>query len=200
MSQAMTRSAPGTAAERLTDPELARRIAAAAGEPAAAEEAELCRRYGRRLLAFGRRRLGSADRARDLAQDTLLLTLEKLRAGEVRELDRIGAFILGVARSLSRRHWSRDGRAESLDDVSAELIATSLAPRDPIARTRVAPCVEALPEKQRAVVLLSFYAEQSSGEVADSLGLTPNHVRVLRHRGVSRLRDCLGVAQEGGVA
>ena len=45
-------------------------------------EAELCRRYARRLVAFGRSRLGSEDAAHDLAQDTLLLTLEKLRAGE----------------------------------------------------------------------------------------------------------------------
>lgn len=200
MSQPMRRRAPAAAAVSPTDADLARRIAAAGEEPAEAEEAELCQRYGRRLLAFGRRRLGSADRARDLAQDTLLLTLEKLRSGEVREPERIGAFILGVARSLSRSHWSRDGRAQPLDTLSPELIATSPIPPDPIARARVAPCMEALPEKQRAVVLLSFYAEQTSGEVADSLGLTPNHVRVLRHRGVSRLRDCLGLGQEGDAA
>ena len=196
----MRQRAPAAFAARLTDADLARRIAAAAEEPAEAEEAELCQRYGRRLLAFGRRRLGSADRARDLAQDSLLLTLEKLRAGEVREPERIGAFILGVARSLSRTEWSREGRVQPLDDLSPALTATIPFPPDPIARARVAPCMEALPEKQRAVVLLSFYAEQSSGEVAHSLGLTPNHVRVLRHRGVSRLRDCLGIAPEGNAA
>lgn len=183
-----------------TDAELARRIAAADEDPAAAEEAELCRRYGARLLAFGRRRLGSAERAADLAQDTLLLTLEKLRSGAVRDPERIGAFILGVARSLCRDHWPRDSRARPLDEVARELVATTLPATDPIARSRVAPCVEALPDKQRAVVLLSFYAEQSSGEVADSLGLTPNHVRVLRHRGVAQLRDCLGVTLERGAA
>lgn len=196
----MTQSVPSTAPEDFSDAELARRIAAAGDAPASGEEAELCRRYGGRLRAFGRRRLGSAEQARDLAQDTLLLTLEKLRAGGVREPERIGAFILGVARSLSRDHWSHDARAAPLDDFAAGLVAASLTPADPIVRARVVPCVQALPEKQRAVVLLSFYAEQTSGEVADSLGLTANHVRVLRHRGVAQLRDCLGVAPERGAA
>ena len=101
--------------------------------PARDEEAELCRRYTRRLVAFGRRHLGSGDQGRDLAQDTLLLTIEKLCAGRVREPERIRAFI---------------------------------------------------------------YAEQSSSDIATSLGLSSENVRVIRHRSVARLRDCFGL--EGG--
>lgn len=180
----------------LSDAELARRIAAAGEAGVGVEEEELCRRYGRRLVFFGRRLLGSDDQARDLAQDTLLLALEKLRAGKVREPDRIGAFLLGVARNLAGSRRARESRVEPIDRVAADLVAASLAPPDPLAAARVAPCVEALPEKQRAVILLSFYAEQSSAEVAASLGLTTNHVRVVRHRGVARLRECLGLDVE----
>jgi len=174
----------------LTDAELARRIAA--GE-AREEEAELCRRFGRRLVYFGKRLLASEDRAHDLAQDALLLTLQKLRAGEVRQPERIGAFILGVARTMATRRWGEDKRIEPLDEAEGRMVSGSLTPPDPIARSKVVPCVEGLPEKHRAVIVLSFYGEQSSAEVADSLGLTRNHVRVLRHRGVAQLRDCLGV-------
>lgn len=182
----------------LDDAELARRIAAAGDQPASDEEAELCRRYGRRLVAFGRRRLGSDDRGRDLAQDTLLLTLEKLRAGRVREPEKIGAFILGVARTLAGVRRSREPRHEPIDPADRELVAASVGPPDPIARTRVAGCLEELAERQKAVVLLSFYAEQSSGAIAASLGLSRENVRVIRHRGVARLRDCLGL--EGSAA
>lgn len=206
MPESLERAASlgGGSPEELSDAELARRIAAAGDRLAEAEEAELCRRYGRRLVHFGRRRLGADDAARDLArdlaQDALLLTLEKLRAGEVREPERIGAFILGVARTLAGNAFSRSGgrerRGRPLEDVAAELVAPAVEPPDPIARERVAPCVEALPESQRAVVLLSFYAERSSAEVASSLGLSNGNVRVLRHRGVARLRDCLGVGDD----
>lgn len=188
----------------VTDAELARRIAAAVGRGAVAgaEEAELCRRFERRLVLFGRRRLGSDDAARDLAQEALLLSLRKLRAGEVREPERVGAFILGVARTVASRWRSREARSLPLAVPDGEPAAgvTVPEPVDPLARSRVAQCVEALPEPQRAVVLLSFYAERTSAEVASALGLTSGNVRVIRHRGVARLRDCLGLGGEEAVA
>ena len=183
-----------------SDGELARRIAAAGEVVAREAEAELCRRFARRLVYFGRRLLGSEDAARDLAQEALLVTLEKLRAGQVREPERIGAFILGVARTLASSRWTREARSAPLDEAAEGMVAECLAPPDPLARERVRPCVEALPDKHRAVILLSFYAEQSSAEVAASLGLTNNHVRVLRHRGVAQLRDCLGLELEEAAA
>ena len=189
----------------LDDAELARRIAAAGGGlaedgPAADEEAELCRRYARRLVAFGRRRLGSADAAHDLAQDALLLTLEKLRAGEVREPERIGAFILGVARTLAGRRRQREARLAPIDEAGRQLVVPALVtpaivPPDPIARERVSGCLDELPETQKAVILLTFYAEQPSRAIADSLGLSSQNVRVIRHRSVARLRDCLGLGE-----
>jgi RNA polymerase sigma-70 factor (ECF subfamily) len=191
-----TARAPETAEHPALDAaELARRIAAAGSRrPARDEEAELCRRYGRRLVAFGRRQLGSADAGRDLAQDALLLTIEKLRSRRVREPERIGAFVLGVARTLASGRRAREARLEPIEAADLEPVAASVAPPDPIARSRVTGCLEALPEKQRAVILLTFYAEQSSGDIAGSLGLSAENVRVIRHRSVARLRDCLGLA------
>jgi RNA polymerase sigma-70 factor (ECF subfamily) len=178
----------------LDDAELAHRIAAAGDSPDLDAEAELCRRFGRRLLAFGRRLLGSGDAARDLAQDALLLTLEKLRAGEVREPEKIGAFILGVARSLASRRRGKEARWTPIGDAGGSLVAPSVAPPDPIARARVSACLDELPETGKSVLLLTFYAEQASGAIASSLGLSPENVRVIRHRSVARLRDCLDLA------
>ena len=188
-------SEPGS----LSDSELARTIAACARGRVDASclardaEAELCRRYVRRLITFGRRRLGSLDEARDLAQSSLLLGLQKLRAGEVREPDKIGSFLFGVARSLSGTEVRKRARSETFDPAERELVAEAFELPDPLARDRVGGCLEKLPERQRTVLLMSFYAERTSDEIADSLGLSGGNVRVLRHRGVVRLRDCLDV-------
>lgn len=187
-------------ATTLDDAALARRIAGSREKPDAAAEAELCRRYGRRLYWFGLRHLGAEDAANDLAQDALALSLEKLRSGEVRDPERIGSFILGVARMLSRS-MDRDRRRYQPIDYSGipETAEHPVAP-DPLRRDQVARCLEALRDRQRAVIVLTYYADQETTAIASSLGLSPANVRVIRHRGIARLRACLGLDLEGTAA
>jgi RNA polymerase sigma factor (sigma-70 family) len=54
-------------------------------------------------------------------------------------------------------------------------------------------CLHALAERDRRVLVLTFYAEKSSPEIAAELGVTGTVVRVARHRALERLRDCVGV-------
>jgi len=175
----------------LADAELAGRIAAGGGL-AEAEEAELCRRYARRVFFFGLRHLGSEDRAQDLVQDVLVTTLGKLRSGAVREPERLGSFVLGVARMLSRSQRRRAARHEPIPE-GLEPAAGARSRTDPLARKHVARCLQELEERQRTVLVLTFYAEHSTEEIAASLGLSANHVRVIRHRGIARVRGCLGL-------
>ena len=48
-----------------------------------------------------------------------------------------------------------------------------------------------VPERERAVIVMSFYDEQPSDAVGTELGLTAGNVRVIRHRGIDRLRRCV---------
>jgi DNA-directed RNA polymerase specialized sigma24 family protein len=54
---------------------------------------------------------------------------------------------------------------------------------------RLAKCLEALPERERSVVLLTFVADKAAGEVGAELGLSAGNVRVIRHRALARLRS-----------
>ena len=47
-------------------------------------------------------------------QQVLLLTIEKLRSGAVRDTDMIGSFILGTSRMLAVNLKRRDRRREAL--------------------------------------------------------------------------------------
>jgi RNA polymerase sigma-70 factor (ECF subfamily) len=78
----MPETLPGL--EAASDEALARRIAGGHGGSTDAEEAELYRRFAPRVRLYGRRHLQNDAAAADLAQDVLLLTIERLRAGEVR--------------------------------------------------------------------------------------------------------------------
>ena len=62
---------------------------------------------------------------------------------------------------------------------------------------RLEMCLARLAERERMVVLLTFYAERTAGEVGKELGVKEGNVRVIRHRAVERLRTCM-TSREGG--
>jgi RNA polymerase sigma-70 factor (ECF subfamily) len=174
----------------LDDGAVARRVAGGGDTQA---EAELYRRLARRVRLYGLRHLRDAQAAADLVQQVLLTTLERLRAGEVREPDKIASFVLGMCRMtvLEIRRGSR--RREELLAVYGDMEEAYEAP-EPLAldRDRLAGCLEALAERERSVVLLTFFADKAGDEVAAELGLSAGNVRVIRHRALGRLRECMG--------
>lgn len=181
-----------TAADPGPEAALARRIAAAAPGIDADAEAELYRRLAPRVRLYGRRHLRDEDAADDLAQQVLVTTIEKLRAGELREPERIVSFVFGTCRmvTLELRRGAR--RREALvERYGADLgIADiSVAPR--LDEARVTECLARLAERERSVLILSFHSEEPAERIASSLGLSAGNVRVIRHRALQRLRDCV---------
>lgn len=58
--------------------------------------------------------------------------------------------------------------------------------------TRVLDAIRALPDRQRASVLLRYYVDRPITEVADALGLRASTARVHLHRARKRLKELLG--------
>jgi RNA polymerase sigma-70 factor (ECF subfamily) len=166
-----------------------------AGAPAPDAERELCARFAPRVRSYGLRHLKDASEADDLVQRVLLLVLTKLRAGEVREPDRIASFVLGSARVTARSMHRDRGRGDVLGDHPLPEIAVE--PREPIDRLRLVSCLQALGERERLVIVHSFFDGATAPQIAESLGIESGHVRVVRHRALTRLRTCLSDPAEG---
>src|SRR5687767_12969892 len=82
----------------MEDAELARAIARAATAIDAVAEAEFCRRFAPRVRLYGLRHLRDRHAAADLVQQVLMTTLERLRAGSLRDPERLASFICGMCR------------------------------------------------------------------------------------------------------
>ena len=188
------------ALDDLDDGALARRVAAAGERVDAQAEGELYRRLARRVRLYGLRHLRDEQAAADLVQQVLLTTLERLRAGEVREPEKIASFVLGMCRMtvLEIRRGSRRREALLEKWVPASAGMTYEAP-EPLALDpdRLAACLEALSERERSVVVMSFFADKPADQVGAELGITGGNVRVIRHRALGRLRDCMGPRLRG---
>ena len=176
----------------LSDADLARNIANGSPEAEAAE-AELCRRMWPRIRLYGMRHLRSADAAEDLAQHVLVLAIEALRAGRLLDPEKLAPFVLGISKMTMvdlRRHSSRRERLLEIFGPGLKPAAAEPSPR--IDGDKLTRCVAALKERERSVVMLTFYEEASGTDAAASLGLSEANVRVIRHRALHSLRTCMG--------
>lgn len=184
-------AAPAFAADS-PEARAARRIAAAAPGEAREAEAELYRLLAPRARRYGLRHLRDAHAAADLMQQVMALTLEQLRSGRLREPERVLSFVLGACRLTVMDLKRGERRREDLLQRYADALPIAdlhIAPR--LDHQRVADCLERLPERERSVLVMSFYDDQPSEAVGRELGLSPGNVRVIRHRGIDKLRRCI---------
>jgi len=169
------------------DAELARAIARSAPALDPAAEAEFCRRFAPRVRLYGLRHLRDRHAAADLVQQVLMMTLERLRAGKLREPERLASFVLGTCRRVVLEHFRGTARRGALLEMyGIEDEALEDAEPRVFERERLAACLEALSERERAVVIGSFFEESISEP-----GLSAGNVRVIRHRALGKLRVCM---------
>jgi RNA polymerase sigma-70 factor (ECF subfamily) len=176
----------------LNDAELVRQIGAG-NDPEA--EAELFHRMAPRVRLYGLRHLRDEHAADDLTQQVLITTLEALRAGRLREPEKLASFVLGTCRMTvldQRRGAQRKERL--LAQFGAEMPSAAQPSIPHLDHERLTRCVQNLKERERTVIVMTFYDEQTGADVANFLGISEANVRVIRHRAIHQLRDCMGIA------
>jgi len=152
-------------------------------------EDELCRTLAPRIRLYGLRHLRDVQAAEDLVQQVLIIMLESLRAGKVRDQEKLPSFVLGTCRMLVLEIRRGGARRERLLDQYVPPVPAF--PEPSLDTGRLAECLGRLAERERSVIVMTFYEEQSSGTVAGALGLSNENVRVIRHRALGRLRKCM---------
>jgi RNA polymerase sigma-70 factor (sigma-E family) len=146
------------------------------------------------LLRTGFLMTGDAKDAEDLVQETLLRVAR--RWNRVRSMDHPAAYarrvlinlVLHDADRRSRRRaelWPQDGGAEAADENAAR----ALREVDDVAEFRWA--LAQLPARQRAVLVLRYWADLPVTEVADILGCSEGTVTSTASRGAARLAGAL---------
>lgn len=178
------------------DAELALRVGRAAPGTDGVAEAELCRRLAPRVRLYGLRHLGNEAAAGDLMQQVMLLMIERLRAGVLREPGKLASFVFGICRMVLLELRRGHARRERLLEIYGEALLPPEPPPADLDHQRLKHCLERLPERERTVLLLTFYDDMNAETLARELELSPANVRVIRHRGLQRLRACVtGVSQ-----
>jgi len=173
------------------DQEAAALARAVAGGGHLAEETRLCELFAPRIRRYGLRHLRDDAQADDLVQQVLIVTLEKLRGGGVRDCGQIASFVLGVSRTVTRdmrrAGWKREQMAEAW---GREQVAWT-GPSESVDSARLDDCLASLVDRDRLIVTMAYYAEAATADISARLGLSQANVRVIKHRAMARLRDCV---------
>jgi RNA polymerase sigma-70 factor (sigma-E family) len=159
------------------------------------------------LLRVGYLMAGDLREAEDAVQETLMRTAR--RWPKVRKMDRPLAYarailvnvILDGARGRSRRRAELgpggpapgDEHAERQDDGAERAL------RAVEARLDVAAALAALSPRQRAVVILRYWADLPETEVAAALGCSVGTVKSTASRSLARLRELMRGTPEAPV-
>ena len=162
---------------------------------------ELVRRHQRRIWMVCRQYVG-ADEADSATQDTFLKAYTRLASFDGRA--RFGTWLVRIAINtcLDRLRRLRRQGVRVEDDPEDGVGILERTPDDGAGPERRAiqrqavrklACLEeALPQRQREIFRLRFYAEMDLDEIATSLGVHVGTVKTQLHRAVHRLRRELG--------
>lgn len=153
--------------------------------------AEIANACGHIPFGIAFRLLADRAEAEDIAQETLIRLwtyAERWQIGRP-----IAPWLRQVATHLAIDHIRRARRIRQGDvperaDPAASPEA-ALASAD--VRDRVAACIAALPERQRAAIILTYYEEQGNRQVADMLAMGLKAFESMLLRARQMLRSCL---------
>ncbi|HET9219701.1 MAG TPA: sigma-70 family RNA polymerase sigma factor [Terriglobia bacterium] len=183
--------------DRWEDSDLARMVLSSPPGQARDAEDELYRRLAPRVRLYGLRHLRDEQAAADLTHQVLLITIETLRERRLREPDRIVSFVLGTSR-LVVRDWRRGAirQERHLQEFGRSVPVMTTFETPELDHRQLSSCLQRLHERERSVLIMTFYAEGTTGEVADQLGLSAENVRVIRHRALGKVRECMTGGRE----
>jgi RNA polymerase sigma-70 factor (ECF subfamily) len=172
-------------------PDLVTRIVS--GDPAA--ENALIEHFAPRVRAMTLARTRDADLARDLTQESLIAVLIAARKGQIRDLERVAAFVCGVARNIINNHRRRVVRLQEspLEDELLQSglpgLMTNLDHEEADRMRQMTRALTALGQADREVLLLTLVDGLKPGEIAARTGLTPDVVRTRKSRALKRVLE-----------
>ena len=151
-----------------------------------------------KIYKFLLMKLRNTDAADDLAGNVFMKMYKSLdsfdpqKASFATWLNRITANEVKMYFRAKSRH---DDKETSWDENFNPAADENLEPEKQVLSkeraSEIKSALMTLPERERAVIELTYWLNLKPKEIADSLGLTPNHVSVILRRAKQTLRDCL---------
>jgi RNA polymerase sigma-70 factor (ECF subfamily) len=179
-----------TAADAIENEDMALVAAIAAG--CRESESVFVSRYLPKVRTLLIVRSRNPELARDLQQDVMIEALCALRKGQLREAERLAAFVAGIARNVMNSHFRGQSRMPAHEELPPEIAAriTEADPSDSEERRQIAhKAIASLELLDRSILQMTLVDDLKPGMIAMRLGLRPEVVRQRKLRATRRVID-----------
>jgi RNA polymerase sigma-70 factor, ECF subfamily len=167
-------------------------------------EDELVQRFSRGVSIIIGQSVADPAAAADVYQETFRLALMKVRAGEVRDPERLAGFICGIARSLVIEHFRGTARSKARHkgEPDRQLASSEPSQLDQLLReeraTLARQVLSELPSDRDRKILCRFYIEDDDkDDICADLGISALHFNQVISRARQRYKKIYESMGEG---
>jgi RNA polymerase sigma factor (sigma-70 family) len=170
--------------------------AIAEGDPDA--ERAFAERYLRPIRVMLLTRSRNPDLTADLLQDVMIEAICGLRRGQLRDPEKLSAFVSGIARNKLNNYYRANRRTEPLDlpDDLPDLSCTADQVDEEQREGRAAEAIASLEPLDRAILQMTLVDGLKPGAIAQKLQLSPDVVRQRKLRATRRVIDLVRTSSQ----
>ena len=156
--------------------------------------------YYERTVRYINRKIGNLDNAQDIASDVFLYCYTHFDDYDPSKSSIMTWLYLIVNSRIknyyrdTKKHVDIDELAGILPSDESDMDACILLEQ---MKTRLYQAISLLPERQQAIVRMSYFEGRNSKDIANALGITPVNVRVLLSRALKVLEKHCGDLWKG---
>lgn len=160
-------------------------------------ESELVQRYEKGLKLILLKRTGNAHLSQDLCQDTFVIALKKLRAGELRKPEALAGFLRQIAINLSIEHYRKEKRYVHQEDGIIALQTPHIDRKEEQidqqqTRAVLDNALDELAKPRDREILRRFYLlDEDKSRICSALELSAAHFDRVLYRAKQRMRNLI---------
>lgn len=164
----------------------------------AAAERSFAERYMKPVRAMLVARSRDPELASDLQQDVLIEAICALRRGQLREPEKLSAFVAGIARNRLNNYFRSARPMEPLempDELPAPAFEAARLEEEE-RETRAASAIATLDPTDRAILQMTLVDGLKPGVIAERLSMNPDVVRQRKLRATRRVIELVRISSQ----
>lgn len=151
---------------------------------------ELYDKYFPRIYQFILKRVSHQETAEDLMSETFMKAFTNLQKYEFKGYT-FGAWLYRIAGNVVIDYYRKEYKYKMVDIEDYERIADDKTPDQDVQqlqdRQQIEKLLDTLPQNEREIIELKFFAELSNQEIAEALNIKANHAGVIIYRALKKL-------------